>query len=363
MKNLIKIMRFINSTFILGVLIFAISITKIGHTQTSIKSAVSQIGTYEFNIQKDRKVESKNVSGKTRWVSEINCHALIGKDEPNFNLKSISSHSVKALRAANSEFTGIKQLVQSNDKLQVEYLISKAANIDMTVDELIAKVIKALGGEKNLRKITSRTIKFELELVGQSLKGYGTTYQKAPNKYLSKIILKSSNKTIGSGFEYFDGKRGGFNSIQIPSYAYTGVPLEDLKFRVDLYSFLDLNEKIEKAEILRKEKFAGEDVYVLSIKPKKANKVTYFISSKTFLVLKKDRVHHMLTTPASSPTKIHVSEIYEDYRNVDGVFLPFKTQSKYNEDNEIKMADFTAYVKEIKHNVKIPNNKFREQSN
>ena len=282
----------------------------------------------------------------------------------------MSSYSVNALRVADvtdSELTGSK-LIQPNSKFKLKYLDNKAVNIDMTAEKLIAKVIKASGGEKNIRKLTSRVTKYEIYFVNQE--GYGTKYTKAPNKAFYKITLTAQNKEVGYIAEYFDGKRGFFESNLYPTYEYeytskslenlkfeyTGKSLENLKFRANFHDFLDLNERIEKAEILRKDKLAGEDVYVLSVNPKRADKVTYFISAKTFLVLRGD---YILVPPSSPSASVNMTLLYEDYKKVDGVVIPFKVTRRHLAWGIMSIM----FIREVKHNVKIPDSMFRKQAN
>ena len=51
----------------------------------------------------------------------------------------------------------------------------------ITVDELMAKTVEALGGEANWRKLNSRVTKVDIDFENQGVKGYGTSYQKMPN--------------------------------------------------------------------------------------------------------------------------------------------------------------------------------------
>jgi hypothetical protein len=89
--------------------------------------------------------------------------------------------------------------------------------------------------------------------------------------------------------------------------------------------------------------------YKVVFKPEKGNAVTYFISTKTFLPLKRNSV----VASSTSQQKIPQSLTFEDYREVDGVKLPFKSIS-----SNPGMGDIVIYVKEVKHNVKIDDKRF-----
>jgi len=70
----------------------------------------------------------------------------------------------------------------------------------------------------------------------------------------------------------------------------------------------------------RKEKVEGEDAYVVKKTPAEGNPVTDYISTRTFLLLRRDS----LVTISSLDISLRTSETYRDYRRVDGVMVPFK---------------------------------------
>ena len=114
--------------------------------------------------------------------------------------------------------------------------------------------------------------------------------------------------------------------------------------------FVNWKTDNSKAEIIGMPKVEGEDAYAVRIKPEKANAVTYFISAKTFLPIKQNSV----IVSSTSSQKIPVTTTMSDYRKVDGVMIPFKITSE-----NIGTGETILYVKNIKHNVKITDDKFK----
>ena len=101
------------------------------------------------------------------------------------------------------------------------------------------------------------------------------------------------------------------------------------------------------------EKVGDEEAYIVVAKYEKASGMTHYISTKTFLPLK-------VTTLVSSSTssqKTPISQMYSDYRMVDGVMTAFKTVS----DNP-GMGTVVTYVKEVKNNVTIPETVFKPKT-
>jgi len=217
---------------------------------------------------------------------------------------------------------------------------------------LMAKTIAALGGEGNMRKLRTRVTKFELDAVNQGVKGYGVIYQKAPNKSTTKTILTALGKKIGWINEYFDGEKGLDEFSFSEPDEVTGKRLENAKVKNDFHSFLELKAKLKNLAIVKMDKVGGEEVYVVSMEPKSGTKYTMFISAKTFLPLRRTSV----IVSSTSSRRIPTSEVYSDYRNVDGVMIPFKITNV-----NPGMGTIVSYVKDVKHNVKISDKKFRKK--
>src|SRR5690606_36323077 len=106
----------------------------------------------------------------------------------------------------------------------------------------------------------------------------------------------------------------------------------------DFYKILDWEKGVKSAEITGIQKVGEEEAYVLKIQPEKANALTYFISTKTFLPVKVTS----LIVSSTSPQKIPYSQTLTDYREVDGVMIPFKTVSE-----NPGMGEIVTYTKSV----------------
>jgi hypothetical protein len=223
----------------------------------------------------------------------------------------------------------------------------------VSVDEVMSKAINALGGEANWRKITSRRMKYDIDFEHQGVKGSGTSYQKAPNLYANDSTFTALGKLIATAYEYFDGATGGDVTSFSPADTFTGKRLEDVKVENDFYGILNWKSGLKSAEVKGTDKIGDEEVYVVVINPEKASEYTYFISTKTFLPLKKSGV----IVSSTSSTKLPMSQAFSDYRAIDGVLIPYKTVT-----STPSMGDVVSYVREIKHNVSIDDAKFKPKN-
>jgi hypothetical protein len=167
------------------------------------------------------------------------------------------------------------------------------------------------------------------------------------------MTFTALGKPIATAYEYFDGSAGGDMTSFSPADTFTGQRLEDIKVENDFYGLLNWKTGLKSAEVSKIDKFGDEEVYVVVIRPEKASEYTYFISTKTFLPLKKTGV----VVSSTSSIKLPMSQTFSDYRAVDGVMIPYKTVT-----TTPTMGDVVSYVREVKHNVSIEDAKFKPKS-
>lgn len=260
-------------------------------------------------------------------------------------------YNLKVKRDAGGKISGVT-VMQPEGEFSFKSIAAgdKSNAVTMTVDELMTKTIDALGGESNWRKLNSRVTKFDIDFENQGVKGTGTSFEKAANMSATEIILTALGKQIAELRDYFDGANGGETASFSPDDIYTGQRLEDIKYENDFYGLANWKTGLKKAEIRGTEKVGEEETYVVKIQPEKASEVIYYISAKTFLPVKKTSVVVSSTSAQKTPT----SETFSDYRQVDGVMIPFKTTSM-----NPGMGAVVIYAEEIKHNVTIDDAAFK----
>jgi CubicO group peptidase (beta-lactamase class C family) len=219
----------------------------------------------------------------------------------------------------------------------------------ISADDLIAKMIEAYGGETNLRKHKSSVSRIEIDMESQGLTGYGVMKAKAPNRVASEMTITALDKKIGAIVSYFDGNAGGEMMTFGPDEIYSGKRLEDIKVGADFYDVLDWKKNYSAISVKRIAKVGDEEAYVVEKRSEKGSPIADYISVKTFLLLKRESVIHSDTTGVDIPT----SEMFSDYRNVDGVMVPFKSVS-----SNIANGDVVVLVKELKFDVDLPDTAF-----
>ena len=261
------------------------------------------------------------------------------------------TYSLKVRRAADGKLEGLT-MSQPEGEFPLNYLGpgDKKDTPKMTAEEIIAKTIDALGGAEALKASTSRQIKFEIDFENQGVKGWGTSYAKAPNMAANDTTLTAAGKQIASVRDYFDGTGGGESYSFAGTDTYAGQRLEDVKLQSDFYGWLNWKNGLKSAEVKGTEKVGDEDVYVIAAHYEKASDITYYISTKTFLPLK----IATLIVSSTSSQKTPSVQVLSDYRMVDGVMTAFKTTVE-----SPGMGTIVTYIKEVKNNVTIPDSVFK----
>lgn len=221
----------------------------------------------------------------------------------------------------------------------------------IAVDELRTKMIEAYGGEENIRKHKSSLTRVEIDLENQGVQGKGTISARAPNLVASEMTFETLGKKIGTVVTYFDGSNGGELVSFAPEETYSGKRLEDVRIGSDFYDMLNWKTNYKTITVKRLDKVDGEDVYVVEKQSEKGTPVTDYISTKSFLLLRRDSI----LVSETSALELPVKQTFADYRKVDGVMIPFKSVS-----NNVANGDIVMRVVDVKFDVDIADSVFRK---
>lgn len=180
----------------------------------------------------------------------------------------------------------------------------------LSTEELMTRTIAALGGEANLRKHKTLEMIYDINLVNQGIVGTGTISRKAPNFKSNEMNLTALGKQLGTIHEYFNGAAGGTESSFLPQETQSEKELAQERITSDFYAPLDWRELYKTIEIKGTTKVGDNDAYIVVKTPVKGAPVTDYVSTKTYLLVRRD-----------APRSI---TRYGDYRETDGVLLPFR---------------------------------------
>jgi hypothetical protein len=219
----------------------------------------------------------------------------------------------------------------------------------VSVDDVLAKAVAAAGGEANIRKHTSRLVTATIDMENEGVTADTVIRAKAPNASATTMTLQGLGKNIGTIRDYYDGTSGGEEtSFSLPD-VMTERQLQNARFANDFYQLLDWKTLFKTTRVKGMSKVGDEDAYVVEGVPEKGDPVTIYVSTKSFLVLRRQTV-----LVDGNGNGRPVSDTYSDYRTVDGVMVPFTITTERDE-----FGTLVTRVKDITFGATIPDTEFR----
>ncbi|MBA2704041.1 MAG: c-type cytochrome [Blastocatellia bacterium] len=213
-----------------------------------------------------------------------------------------------------------------------------------TADQILAKYTEALGGSAAIDKLKTRSMKGDWVTSSGLTWGY-EVYQSGPDKI--HVVLNTPKQGV---FERgFNGSVGWEKSIH-GLRALEGQELAVLRRYPDLFKDIKLKEQFSRLTFGGKDKIGDREVYVLRGMTTDNRRERLYFDTQTGLLVRR---------VTSSPTMIGLipEQIdFEDYRNVDGLMVPFTLRISSVDPNISSTRKFT----EIKLNVPIDETKFNK---
>ncbi len=226
-----------------------------------------------------------------------------------------------------------------------------AAAPKMKVDDVIAKVIAAMGGEANLRKHKTMVMTGDINFLSEGVTGTLTVRSKAPFSSARKIELRALDRPIGSIEEIYDGARGlargSFLSPRPMSKAAAG----EARIESAFYGALEWKSLYKSISIDGSEKVDDEECIVLELKPQSGASNKAYVSKKSWQIVRRE-----ISKTGEAGAGEAVSEYYSDFRNVDGAMVPFaiKQISRSQGESETRIT-----VKDVKFDAEVGDEAFK----
>jgi hypothetical protein len=214
-----------------------------------------------------------------------------------------------------------------------------------SVDQVISKYVLAIGGVAAYQKLTSRVIKGTFTITDtQNLPSTFEAYEKAPNKSL--VVLNFPG--VGIIREGYNGVIGWSQEPQEEVRVMTGAELASTKIDADFYKDVRLREIFPSLIFKGTEKVGDKLTHKLEGISKDGYSETMYFDIESGLLVRTDSVE-------DSPAGKIVLEIhYEDYREIDGIKIPFAAHHRSPE------LSIIFKISEVKHNGPIEDARFEK---
>ena len=211
-----------------------------------------------------------------------------------------------------------------------------------TADQILAKYVEALGGQAAIDKMKTLVMKGTYT----GFNGMALPYEvdmAAPDKFY--INVNAQQGTIERGF---DGKAGWQKSPGGVSELMNPV-LDDLKSTFLFYRNIKLKEQFAQMRFGGRDKIGDRNVLVINGRTADNHRERLYFDAETGFLLR--RISYLETPIGVIPNQID----FEDYRNLDGVKLPFTVKVLSVEPGLISTRNYT----EIKLNAPVDDSKFK----
>jgi len=213
-----------------------------------------------------------------------------------------------------------------------------------TADQILAKYTEALGGTAAIDKLKTRSMK------GTWLTSQGITlgyevYQAAPDRIYT-VLNTPKQGVIERGFNgelAWEKSMQGLRELKEDQLFY-------LKRYPDLFKDIKLQGQFTRISYGGKDKIDGKDVYVLRGVGSDGKGERLFFDAQTGLLVRR------ITSTATIVGLIPEQVDYEDYRDVDGMRVPFTIRVTSIDSFYSSTRKFT----EIKLNVPVDETKFNK---
>jgi hypothetical protein len=216
-----------------------------------------------------------------------------------------------------------------------------------TADDVIAKSVTATGGRAALGKLKSRLMTGTITLATPAgdISGSVEILNASPNK--SRSLIKVDLSALGAGPWVLDQRFNGSTGYVIDTLQgnrdMTGNQLDNMRNGSFPHPFLNYKELGLTTQLGGKEKVGERDAYVVIFEPPSGSVVRQYIDAETYL-------------PVKTTMKVEVPQLgqeteqtveYFDYREVDGVKVPFRLAATSSVQN------YTVTFTKVEHNVRI----------
>jgi hypothetical protein len=210
-----------------------------------------------------------------------------------------------------------------------------------SIDQVLNKYVQAIGGRAALEKIKSRVTK------GSQTGFDGTAlpleiYSEAPDRFLFQVT-----RPQGLVLQGYNGT-GGWIKNPRGQRELSGDELALMKRRALFNAGLKLKELYPDLKITAKENAGGREAFVAESELGKNATLRLFFDAASGLLIRQQIISKNTLTPI--PEQVD----YEDYREVDGVKLPFTIRQSFVDP----WIGWTQKFTEIKQNVPVESTKF-----
>ena len=207
--------------------------------------------------------------------------------------------------------------------------------ISPALNSILDRYVAALGGRDAVAKLTSRVIRAGIDVAGLTSGGRLETFAKAPNM----LVTVMNTKATGTVKRGFDGHTSWMISNQKGFQSLSPMDLAALAAEADFYREIKLKEVYSRVTLVGTGTVGTREAHIVEATPRIGAVEKLYFDVETGLLIRRDAM-------SANSSGVGRAEFYfSDWREVDGVRIPFKTTEL------TPNATYIFTVEEVKHNV------------
>jgi hypothetical protein len=195
-----------------------------------------------------------------------------------------------------------------------------------TADDIVERYLAALGGRAALERVKSRSMTgtIVLSTPAGDVSGTIVVLSQAPNKERTLITLDLS--ALGAGQVTFDQRFDGTTGVVLDSLQgdrdITGIQIENMRNGSFPTPLLNYRQAGLTVTLGGRDKVGDRDAIVLILEPRRGSIVRQYIDAESFLL-----VRSVMNVEVPELGQIEQTTELLDYRDVDGLNIPFRVSS------------------------------------
>jgi predicted Zn-dependent peptidase len=190
-------------------------------------------------------------------------------------------------------------------------VFNKAIPDGLTAMNVMSSYIDAVGGKDNLMKVNTMTTKADVTIAGAPFKPVATVKMKMPNKSSFSIKANMGGQEMVLMKRNFSGKKG-YMEQQGQTIMMTDEEINEAKLIEGIFDELYFTD--DEVELVSINSIDNEDVYKIKVTKNEKTSFRYYNVKSGLLISVEEQDE---SKNISSTTK------YGDYRDVDGIMIPF----------------------------------------
>lgn len=216
-----------------------------------------------------------------------------------------------------------------------------SAHATPTGEQIIDRYVEAIGGRAVWQGIHSRTSLGNIEFPTVHISGTVMIHEKAPNRVLQVVILEGAVFRQG-----FDGQVAWSDDPQDGVKTKSGDELSEAARDADFYRPINMKKLYSKLVVSGQEEIDGQMAYVVEAASADGSVEKIYFDVESGLIVRAIARRH------NGAEVTTFQQDLQDYRDVDGVKLPFTVVQTGGE------APFTIHFGEFHHNVDLEDSEF-----